>query len=314
MIQRMLKISPFIFLVLMGQIFFPLFFTLQLRHIAQHDIVAWILSLYIAGSYAAFIFLVGAWSWFGKVTRFALPVILVVVAVATYPYDHADVTVSTWLAVEPIISIGVGTIFTFVLVQALLGRRLSTPALELAFPLHGGTYYVAQGGSTRIVNIHRMSPSQRYALDVLKLNEIGLRALGLYPADPKRYSIFGSEVASPCDGVVAAAEDGFIDLSPPERDPEHRAGNYVAIESDGATIYLAHLMKGSLCVKSGEHICKGQMLGRVGNSGNTTEPHLHIHAEEGSYPGHFSGKRSIPMRFNGRFLVRNDRVKVPVQE
>jgi murein DD-endopeptidase MepM/ murein hydrolase activator NlpD len=114
---------------------------------------------------------------------------------------------------------------------------------------------------------------------------------------------------SPCDGIVAAAEDGFLDYSPPEQDPEHRAGNYIAIEYNGATIYLAHLMKGSVCVKPGDHICKGQVLGCVGNSGNTTEPHLHIHAEEGLYAGQFSGKPGIPIRFNGKFLVRNDHVK-----
>ena len=162
-----------------------------------------------------------------------------------------------------------------------------------------------------MVNLHVVSTSQRYALDLLKLNAIGVRARGLYPSDPKRYAIFGADVVSPCDGVVAAAEDGFMDLSPPERDLEHRAGNYIAIESGGATVYLAHLMRGSVAVKSGERISKGQILGRVGNSGNTTEPHLHIHAEEGSFPGHFSGKRGIPMRFNRRFLVRNDCVKMP---
>jgi murein DD-endopeptidase MepM/ murein hydrolase activator NlpD len=159
------------------------------------------------------------------------------------------------------------------------------------------------------VNNHVVSASQRYALDILKLNSVGLRARGFYPADLERYAIFGVEVVSPCDGLVAAAEDGFADYSPPERDPEHRAGNYIAIEYDGATIYLAHLMKGSICVKSGDRVCKGQVLGRVGNSGNTTEPHLHIHVEEGLYSGQFSGKRGIPIRFNGKFLVRNDRVK-----
>ena len=312
MTQRLPKIGLFVFLVLMGQILLPLILILQLKNIPQHNILTWMLSLYMAGSYVALNYVMGAWSWFGKATRYALPVLLAIVAATTYPYAHDEITVSTLVTIEPMISICVGTIFTAVLVLALLGRRLSTPALELTFPLRGGTYYVAQGGSSRLVNIHVISPSQRYALDILKLNAAGSRARGLYPADPKRYAVFGAEVVSPCDGVVAAVEDGFADLSPPERDPEHRAGNHVAIECDGATIYLAHLMKGSISVRSGERVHRGQALGRVGNSGNTTEPHLHIHAEEGSYPGQFSGKRGIPMRFSGRFLVRNDCVKVPV--
>lgn len=311
MVQRAPKIDLFVFLVFMGHIFLPLVFIFQLSRAPQHGTLTWMLSLYMAGSYVALNFVTGAWSWFGKATRYALPVLLTIVAATTYPNAHEEISISTLATVEPIVFICVGTIFTVVLVLALLGRKLSTAGLELSFPLRGGTYYVAQGGTSRLLNIHVISPSQQYALDILKLNAIGLRARGLYPSDPWRYAVFGAEVASPCEGVVAAAEDGFTDLSPPERDPDHRAGNYVAIECEGATIYLAHLMKGSLCVKSGEHVSKGQALGRVGNSGNTTEPHLHIHAEEGSYPGHFSGKRGIPMRFNGRFLVRNDSVKAP---
>jgi len=111
--------------------------------------------------------------------------------------------------------------------------------------------------------------------------------------------------------VVAAAVDGFTDFSPPGRDPENRAGNHVALECEGATIYLAHLMRGSVCAKVGERVRAGQVLGRVGNSGNTTEPHLHIHAETGPYPGKFPGMPGVPIRFGGQFLVRNDRVKAP---
>lgn len=304
--QRTRNIGLLIVLMFMGHIFLPLTFILQLGHPEQHGMLGWILSLYTAASYIGLVYFAGAWSWFGKPVRFALPALLLLAAVATYPKDSPQITVSSFAAVEPLISICIGAVFTVALFLTLKGGNLTTPALELGFPLRGGTYFVAQGGSNRLVNMHGVSPSQRFALDILKLNAIGIRARGLYPADPKRYAIFGAEIVSPCEGVVAAAEDGFVDLSPPERDPEHRAGNYVAIETDGATIYLAHLMKGSVAVRPGERVGKGQVLGRVGNSGNTTEPHLHMHAEEGSYPGHFSGNRGIPMRFNGRFLARND--------
>ena len=299
-------------LTFMGHIFLPLSLILQLRYAAQHDMLQWILSFYTAASYIALIYFIGAWSWFGKAVRYALPALLVLSAVATYPHNHTEITVSSLATLESVISICVGTTFVAVMVLALLGRRSGMPALELSFPFRGGIYIIAQGGSSRLTNVHVSNASQRYALDILKLNTVGLRARGLYPADPARYAIFGVEVLSPCEGMVAAAEDGFVDFSPPERDPEHRAGNYVAIECEGATIYLAHLMNGSVSVKSGERVCRGQILGRVGNSGNTTEPHLHIHAEEGPYPGQFSGQHGMPMRFKGRFLTRNDFIKVPV--
>ena len=69
---------------------------------------------------------------------------------------------------------------------------------------------------------------------------------------------FRNSCCDPCDGVVAAAEDGFVDYSPPEQDSEHRAGNYVAFEYNRATVSMAHLMKESICVKPGDQICKGE--------------------------------------------------------
>jgi hypothetical protein len=109
-------------------------------------------------------------------------------------------------------------------------------------------------------------------------------------------------------GPVVPAVDEFSDLPPPRRDPAHPAGNHVAIESSGVTIYLAHLRRDSVAVRAGDRVRAGETVGRVGNSGNTTEPHLHIHAEKGPCPGRFSGQPALPLTFGGRFLVRNDQV------
>lgn len=58
------------------------------------------------------------------------------------------------------------------------------------------------------------------------------------------------------------------------------------------------MIPGSIQVKKGEKVDTNRIIGRVGNSGNTSEPHLHIHAER-------KGK-GVPILFNGRFLIRND--------
>ena len=307
--RRLLKMAPTVTLVVLTHLFLPLAFILEMGRVPQNDRWAWVLAFYIAASYVAFIVVAGAWSWFGRLIRWALPAFLLVVAMTTFPGRLSTATVSALLSGESLASVAVGTLFMVLTLLALRGRILRAPARTVQFPLRGGVYIVAQGGSTSWLNIHGRSASQRYGLDILKLNRLGIRARGLYPASPDRYAIFGADVLSPCDGIVAAAQDGFSDLRPPERDSAHRAGNYVAIESDGAPIYLAHLMKGTVCVKVGERVVAGEKLGRVGNSGNTTEPHLHIHAEVGAYPGEFSGKPGIPLRFGGRFLVRNDRMR-----
>ncbi|MBO1915549.1 M23 family metallopeptidase, partial [Microvirga sp. 3-52] len=92
-------------------------------------------------------------------------------------------------------------------------------------------------------------------------------------------------------------------LTPPEMDPENTMGNYVALTCNGheAIIYLMHMQQESVSVTEGEEVTTGQLLGKIGNSGNTSEPHLHIHAELDGV--------GVPITFEGKFLVRNSIVR-----
>lgn len=121
------------------------------------------------------------------------------------------------------------------------------------------------------------------------------------PKDLTRYAIFGDTVYSLCGGRVMVAVDGFPDLAPPQRDPRNSAGNHVVLECKGVRILLAQLMRSSVLVGGGDLVKEGQPAGKVGNSGNTSEPRLHIHAGRGD---HRRGE-GVPILFAGRFLVRN---------
>jgi Peptidase family M23 len=299
-----------IFLTVVGHIIAPISLVVQLRD-PEHALAAWLVAVFFAAGYFAFIYLVGAWSWFGRLYRRSLMVLLVAAAWATYPTRRGHSTTTAPIGADSVLPAILGACFTTMAVLALRGRKAPGSTLNLSFPLRGGTFHVGQGGASRLVNYHFPHPSQRYALDILCLNRLGIRARGFYPRQVERYAIWGAEIVSPCDGVVMVATDGFPDLSPPESDPQHPAGNCVAIETAGGTVYLAHLMRNSITVRVGDRVRRGQLLGRVGNSGNTTEPHLHVHAEQGAYSGTFSGRPGVPVRFEGRFLVRNDQVKVP---
>src|SRR5699024_9710483 len=106
-----------------------------------------------------------------------------------------------------------------------------------------------------------------------------------------------------------------------DMDPDNLLGNYLLLYCDdispayeeGITLLFAHLKKDSLNVQQGEQIKAGQELGRVGNTGNTSEPHLHLHAVEGKITDFediaYTGK-GVPMTFNGKFFRRNDRFYV----
>ncbi|GAA5006831.1 M23 family metallopeptidase [Kitasatospora paranensis] len=149
-------------------------------------------------------------------------------------------------------------------------------ALPLAaFPLRGD-WYVGQGGG-RGLNHHLAAPEQRGAVDLVQVGSTGThrgdrRALTSYPA-------YGAAVHAPCDGQVAAAVDGLPDQAPGVLRYGPLYGNHVAVDTGTETVVLAHLQPGSVAVAVGDRVRTGQFLGRVGNSGNSTEPHLHLHAE-----------------------------------
>jgi hypothetical protein len=198
--------------------------------------------------------------------------------------------------------------------MALAGRRLPASAVTLEFPLQGGTFYVAQGGSNALLNGHHRYGSQTYAVDVLRVDRAGRRARGVYPADVSRYLIWGETVHSPCDGTVAAAVDGLPDVRPGSpADASHPAGNHVYIDcrDQGVQVLLAHMLAGSMQVAAGDDVAAGDPVGRAGNSGNTSEPHLHIHARTGGTLEDPSSGSGVPILFKGRFLVRNDTVDSP---
>jgi murein DD-endopeptidase MepM/ murein hydrolase activator NlpD len=83
------------------------------------------------------------------------------------------------------------------------------------------------------------------------------------------------------------------------------AGNHVLLDCGRPWVLLGHLKKRSVRVGAGDSVRIGQRLGAVGNTGNTGEPHLHIHAQlPGDKEAPFSGD-PLPMRLDGRYLHRN---------
>ena len=219
----------------------------------------------------------------------------------------------------------IGTLAAIVLVVvgvALASRRPSAEPVDVMFPLETGTYLVLNGGSRLLTNAHlgtlegeRFAPyrGQSHGVDLVRINRAGLRVPGLLPADPAAYFIYGDPVLAPCRGHVVFTQDGVSDMPPPQVDRAHMAGNHVIVECGSAWIVLGHLQPGSVAVRAGQATEPGDLIGRVGNSGNTGEPHLHVHAQRpGSPVAPLSGE-PIPMRLSGRYLVRNDRVHPDVQ-
>lgn len=110
-----------------------------------------------------------------------------------------------------------------------------------------------------------------------------------------------------CDGRVEAVETQLPDLVPPAADTTNKAGNYVLLRcGPEAYVMLAHLQEGSITVAPGGSVAVGAHLGAVGNSSNTSEPHLHINAQRQAGGATPIDADPRPMTFQGAFPVRND--------
>jgi len=205
--------------------------------------------------------------------------------------------------------------------QALSGRAPPpVDVVEIGNPFGEGRFLVASGGSHPIINAHmrtldesveRYRPwrGQSYAVDFLGLGPWGFRATGWRPADPAAYAIFGAPLVAPCAGTVVAAENDMPDFDVPNDDPVNRLGNHVILRCGATEIVLAHMRQGSVTVHPGNTVAEGLPLGEVGNSGASSEPHLHIHAQRPAESGApaISGD-PLGLMIDGRILVRGDRL------
>ena len=84
---------------------------------------------------------------------------------------------------------------------------------------------------------------------------------------------------APASGTVVSINNNEQDLVPGSDNFQSMAGNHIygRLDETGTVLILAHLKKGSINVREGQHVNEGEFLAQVGNSGSSSEPHLHIH-------------------------------------
>jgi hypothetical protein len=123
--------------------------------------------------------------------------------------------------------------------------------------------------------------AERFAIDYLQLNRENRLVTG-DPANPQNFAYFGADVLAVADGAVVAAVDGLPEQVPganPTGLPlDQYPGNHIVQDlGDGNYALYAHIGTGTVKVKPGDKLTSGQVIGFVGNTGNSTAPHLHFH-------------------------------------
>ncbi|WP_370099300.1 M23 family metallopeptidase [Xanthomarina gelatinilytica] len=145
---------------------------------------------------------------------------------------------------------------------------------KMILPFHE-EWFVFWGGTTEDQNYHVAHENQKYAYDILIMKD-GVSFTG-DPKNNESYFAFGKEIIAPCDAKVVKVITGVEDNIPGELNPEQLTGNTIVLEtSNKEYILFAHLKHQSIVVREGQFIRQGALLAQCGNSGNTSEPHLHL--------------------------------------
>jgi hypothetical protein len=314
----MLEIS---FVTVVGQILLPLALVVRLWQTGCRSRGQWLLNALSVAAYLALIAVVGIWLLVPWYLPYGLALLAWAAAAASWrrcgralPVGEAGSRAGfrTW---RDLLLAGfcAGTL-------AWAVNGLEPPAgssIDLTSPLKNGEFYVVNGGYSILINPHMKTLDQKslsayraqsYAVDIVRLDRFGRRADGWWPTELTRYYVFGEPVYAPCSGLIVRTESRWPDLTPPDQDRQHPAGNYVLLECGEAAVLLAHLMQSSVAVRAGQGVREGERIGRVGNSGLSTEPHLHIHAQQRSNTEEFLAGAPLPFRIDGRTPVRGSRI------
>gem|GEM_PF-1062849 len=271
---------------------------------------AWVLIALPAGAFLTTLLLASPWAQSSLLLRPVAAAALAGVALSAARAAALPTGMAPSIA-SALLTAGSTALLLRLAYAAWQGRRIPANPVPLGPVLRGGRFVALQAGGTTQVNYHMAHAPMRYAVDFVGVNALGTRARGLYPIAPCAYAIFGAEVLAPVSGVVEVAVNDRADLDIPEADTVNPLGNHVVLRADTpdgrqVRVILAHLRQGSVPVEPGDRVRVGDMLGRVGNSGNTTEPHLHLGVTTGGTQGDpFTGE-GMPFTVNGRWLTRND--------
>ena len=193
-----------------------------------------------------------------------------------------------------------------------------TDAIEVAPPLRGSGW-VAGNGCCNPINAHRgatlsidgkVEVPERFAIDYVQLDDEDRLFQGPIGQNSS-YAYFGDRIHSVAGGRVVGLQDGQAEQTPGSlptgQTVQTAGGNYVVVKlDDDHYAFYAHMQPGSLRVEKGDRVRRGEVLGLLGNTGNTDAAHLHFHIMDGPSPLQSNGLPFVHPRFTGEGRVTDN--------
>ncbi len=190
---------------------------------------------------------------------------------------------------------------------------VTAEAVVIGPPLRGGVWLTGNGPANESGHRRALIPvagvpsiAQRFAIDYVKVADDDKTFKGDQLKNESYYAE-GVDALAVANGVVVEVKDSIPENVPGVNSRavpitlETVGGNHVVIDIGGGHYaFYAHVKPGSLRVKLGDHVKRGQVVALVGNTGNSTEPHLHFHISDGISP---LGSEGVPYRFDSFEIV-----------
>lgn len=193
-------------------------------------------------------------------------------------------------------------------------------ALVIASPLRGGGWVSVNGccdaitshrGAVIAVNGQQNAP-ERFAIDWVQIGQDGK----MYSGDGSKlasFPFYGDPIHAVADGVVVNSwneSDEQVPFTPAVGlSPASIGGNMMVVDiGGGAFAFYAHFQRDSMKAKVGDRVTKGQVLGLLGNTGNSDAPHLHFHLMDGPVPLYANGLPFVLERFTSEGVMNDDQM------
>jgi hypothetical protein len=283
------------------------------------SVADWALRTCVLVAYVLFIYLAGSWAFASFYARYAL-CLLALAAILRSSFHLKDLPLWYGGGAFPWIRIGALSVALGALVVLSVGairaRYFDERPVRLSLPFEHGVYAVFEGGNGQrspLMNYHfgsaahgasGVNRSMRYAVDLTRLSRWGNDAYGVLPRMFETYPVFNEPVLSPCTGEVREVADEWPNEVPWSGKGPYNLGNHVLIQAGDFYVLMGHLQKGSIRVGVGSHVQVGDPIAMVGNSGWTSQPHLHIQAMKIDLDSFWKGE-GVPILFDGRNPVKN---------
>ncbi len=188
-------------------------------------------------------------------------------------------------------------------------KNTSRNKTGLALPFRG-EWFVFWGGDTIVQNYHQGAATQRFAFDILKVDAAGKTHKGDGKVNEDYYA-FGQEILADADGTVTDVITGVRDNVPGVMNPLSAVGNMIMIRhANGEVSVFAHIKYDSTRVRVGQQVKKGELLGLCGNSGNSSEAHLHYQVQGTSL---FEAENSMKVFFEKVMVKREGKSEIKTE-